>query len=143
MLIMQFSLYNFIAFNSKDFYIKINNHSIPYKFKKISKNIVEAQIDKQYITKDENIIGFYYKKQKLWLSSPQGLEEKFEINDKIYISKVNKNLMLSRYKTNPNLWGDIEYIISTGSNKMLLKKRLIQDKYFYDNDEFYEITFQP
>lgn len=39
--------------------------------------------------------------------------------------------------------GDIEYNISTGSNKMLLKKRLIQDKYFYDNDEFYEITFQP
>ncbi|MCF1685398.1 DUF6270 domain-containing protein [Tetragenococcus halophilus] len=142
MLIMQFSLYNFIAFNNKDFDIKINDHSVSYKFKKVSKNIVEAQIDKQYIKKDENIIDFYYKSQKLWLASPQGLEEKFEINDKIYISKVNKNLTLNRYKTNPNLWGDIKYNISTGSNKILLKKRLIQNRYFYDNDEFYEISIE-
>ncbi|KFN90525.1 hypothetical protein TMU3MR103_1438 [Tetragenococcus muriaticus 3MR10-3] len=36
-LIMQFKLDNFIVFNNKDFYIKLNGTSIPYSFKKTFK----------------------------------------------------------------------------------------------------------
>lgn len=109
-LVMQFSLHNFVMFNKRDFYIKLNGYGIPYNFRKVSKNIVEARIDTRSIVKDNNVFDFYYKNKKLWLVMPNDLKAIFEIKNKVYISKVNKSLTLNRYKTDYNLVGSWEDI---------------------------------
>lgn len=106
-LVMQFKLDNFIIFNNKDFYLKLNGSNISYSFKKISQNIVEAQVDTRFLN-NNNTFDFYYKSKKLWLVMSKEVDDVFEINDRIYIGKVDKSLMLNKYKTDYNLFGQWE-----------------------------------
>src|SRR5699024_11240798 len=46
--------------------------------------------------------SFFYKNKKLWTTSEKNLNHILEVNNNIYILKVDKSLLLSKYKTNFN-----------------------------------------
>ena len=54
------------------------------------------------IPNDNVTFNFHYKKQMLWLVAYENINNILELNEKIYIVKMNKNLNLTEYKTNFN-----------------------------------------
>lgn len=101
---MQFKLTNFIRFNKEDFSIKTNKtQNIPFNYKKHSKNIFSIKINLKDFPSDSVMFDFYYKKRMLWLVPDENIDTILELNRKIYIVKVNKSLILTKYKTNFDL----------------------------------------
>lgn len=100
---VQFALFNFIDFKNKHFHVRLNDYEVPYSFEKITKDIIEIKIDIKYVTKDNNNFCFYYKAKKLWVVMDKDLQSNFELSSSIYIMKVNKSLMLNKYKTDYEL----------------------------------------
>lgn len=99
---MEFKLTNFINFNKENFSIKNETQDIPFNYVKFSKNNFSIKINLQDIP-DENVtFNFHYKKQMLWLVADENISNILELNEKIYIVKVNKSLNLTKYKTNFN-----------------------------------------
>lgn len=99
---MEFKLTNFINFNKENFSIKNETQDIPFNYVKFSKNNFSIKFNLQDIP-DENVtFNFHYKKQMLWLVADENITNILELNEKIYIVKVNKSLNLTKYKTNFN-----------------------------------------
>lgn len=101
---MKFKLTNFIHFNKENFSIKTNKiQNISFNFKKHSKNVFSIKINLNDLPSDNLTFDFYYKNQMLWLVSNEDIDTILELKNKIYIVKVNKSLMLNKYKTDFNL----------------------------------------
>lgn len=100
---MEFKLTNFIRFNSEDFFIKNKNQDIPYIYENSSKNTFSIKINLKDIQDNTVTFDFYYKKRMLWLVADENIDNILEVDRKIYIVKVNKSLILTKYKTNFNL----------------------------------------
>ncbi|NWK84948.1 CDP-glycerol glycerophosphotransferase family protein [Staphylococcus sp. GSSP0090] len=100
---MDFKLTNFIRFNSEDFYIKNKTQDIPYEFVRFSKNIFSIKINLKDIPDSSMTFDLYYKKRMLWLVADENIDNALELGNKIYIVKVDKSLMLNKYKTNFDL----------------------------------------
>src|SRR5699024_925441 len=97
---MKFKLTNFIHFNKENFSIKTNKiQNISFNFKKHSKNVFSIKINLNDLPSDNLTFDFYYKNQMLWLVSNEDIDTILELKNKIYIVKVNKSLMLNKYKS--------------------------------------------
>lgn len=97
---MEFKLTNFIHFNKKHFSIKNKNKEIPFRYKDFSKNSFSIKVNVKDLPNDRLTFDFHYKKRMLWLVAYKNIDNILELNEKIYIVKVNKNLKLTEYNTN-------------------------------------------
>ncbi|MGW7808453.1 CDP-glycerol glycerophosphotransferase family protein [Staphylococcus xylosus] len=100
---MEFKLKNFIKFNNKNFSVKNKNQNVPFYYEKVSKNIFSVKINLNHITNEAITFDFYYKNQMLWLVADKNIDTILEVNNKIYIIRVDKTLILTQYKTNFDL----------------------------------------
>lgn len=124
--IMQFKLTNFVNFRHKKFSIKIKNRDVPYEVIKLSHNLLKVKISAEHIYNNNSAFNFYYRQKKLWLVTNKNTNDILEINNKIYIIKVNKNLTLTQYKTNYNL---------VTKSKNLIVKQIDKEHVKFEADE--------
>ena len=124
--IMQFKLTNFVNFRHKKFSIKIKNRDVPYEVIKLSHNLLKVKISAEHIYNNNSAFNFYYSQKKLWLVTNKNTNDILEINNKIYIIKVNKNLTLTQYKTNYNL---------VTKSKNLIVKQIDKEHVKFEADE--------
>src|SRR5699024_7426458 len=97
---MEFKLTNFIHFNKKHFSIKNKNKEIPFRYKDFSKNSFSIKVNVKDLPNDRLTFDFHYRKRMLWIVAYKNMDNILELNEKIYIVKVNKNLKLTEYNTN-------------------------------------------
>ncbi|MDR5650338.1 CDP-glycerol glycerophosphotransferase family protein [Staphylococcus nepalensis] len=99
---LYFKLKNFIKLDANNFFIEINNEKKHCKVKKKSNNYIEIDVNSEHILNKDLSFSFFYKNKKLWTTSEKNLNHILEVNNNIYILKVDKSLLLSKYKTNFN-----------------------------------------
>ena len=122
---MVFKVKNFIIFNSKSFSIKTKNLDIPFYYEKISKNLFSIKIDINYVINEAITFDFYYKGQMLWLIADKKIHEVLEIDNKVYIIKVDKSLILNQYKSSFDL----------AQNSKIIKVEQIDNEYVSFNTD--------
>ena len=122
---MVFKVKNFIIFNSKSFSIKTKNLDIPFYYEKISKNLFSIKIDINYVINEAITFDFYYKGQMLWLIADKKIPEVLEIDNKVYIIKVDKSLILNQYKSSFDL----------AQNSKIIKVEQIDNEYVSFNTD--------
>ncbi|MGW7778317.1 CDP-glycerol glycerophosphotransferase family protein [Staphylococcus xylosus] len=109
-LTLNFRLSNFIEFRKRKFTVMSKGESVPFAINFSNKKSLEIEIDIKYIVEGNNSIEFYYNKKHLWLVAYENLKDIFEIGNKIYLMKVNKDLLFKQYKTNFEFTGETKEI---------------------------------
>ncbi|MEJ7452532.1 CDP-glycerol glycerophosphotransferase family protein [Staphylococcus xylosus] len=109
-LTLNFRLSNFIEFRKRKFTVMSKGERVPFAINFSNKKSLEITIDIKYIVEGNNSIEFYYNKKHLWLVAYENLKDIFEIENKIYLMKVNKNLLFKQYKTNFEFTGETKEI---------------------------------